>query len=163
MIHWLWDAPCPPRFTAISRKVVGENVHATIPKGNYGICSIHCSWHCSCRTYFCCFPLALADIYPRPLLPFFQISLKNSELKITHRSGLSRALYPTTFLEIAVYIRVVLKLARDITSDQVSVLLHNKNLMHRSIFPEVRHVWSALKISQREVNLRQWGWTNLGA
>ena len=46
--------------------------------------SIHCSWHCSCRTYFCCFPLALANIRPWPLVPFFQISLNNSELKTTH-------------------------------------------------------------------------------
>ena len=28
-------------FTAISRKVIGKNVHATIPKGKIG--SIHCS------------------------------------------------------------------------------------------------------------------------
>ena len=28
---------------------------------------------CSCRTYFCCFPLALANISPRSLLPVFQI------------------------------------------------------------------------------------------
>ena len=48
----------------------------------YGICSIHCC----CRTYFCCFPLALADICPWPLLPFFQISLKKSKLKITHNT-----------------------------------------------------------------------------
>ena len=31
-------------------------------------------------------------------MPFFQISLKNSELNL---SGLSQALFPTTFLEIA--------------------------------------------------------------
>ena len=53
-------------------------MHATIPKGNnYGIWSIHCSWHCSCRKYFCCFPLALTNIRPWPLVPFSQISLKN--------------------------------------------------------------------------------------
>ena len=45
-----------------------------------------CSWHCSCRTYFCCFPLALANIHPWPLLPFFEIYLKNSELKTTHNT-----------------------------------------------------------------------------
>ena len=56
------------------------------PERLHGICSIHCSWHCSCRTYFCCFPLALADICPWPLLPFFQISLKNSALKTTHNT-----------------------------------------------------------------------------
>ena len=29
---------------------------------------------------------APADIYPWPILPFFQISLKNSELKTTHNT-----------------------------------------------------------------------------
>ena len=33
-----------------------------------------------------CFPLARANIRPRPLVPFFQISLKNSELKTTHNT-----------------------------------------------------------------------------
>ena len=32
------------RYTAISRKVVGKNVHTKIPKGNMGCWSIHCSW-----------------------------------------------------------------------------------------------------------------------
>ena len=93
-------------FTAISRKVVGRNVNATIPKGNMGYNQYSVPWHCSCRTYFCCFPLALANIRPWSLLSFFQISLKNSELKTTHNTfwGLSRALFPTTFLEKAVYI-----------------------------------------------------------
>ena len=73
-------------YTAISKKVVGKTVHATIPKGNMGYSQYTCSWHCSCRTYFCCFPLALANIRPWPLLPFFEISLKNSELKTTHNT-----------------------------------------------------------------------------
>ena len=81
-------------YTAISREVVGKNVHATIPKGSMGY-----------DQYFCCCPLALTDICPWRLLPFFQISLKNSELKNNPQclSGLSRALYPTTFLKIPVY------------------------------------------------------------
>ena len=33
----------------------------------------------SCLMYFRCFPLTLADIRPWSLVPFFQISLKNSE------------------------------------------------------------------------------------
>ena len=41
--------------TAISRKVVGKNVHVTISQGNMGY-DQHCSWHCGCRTYFCCYP-----------------------------------------------------------------------------------------------------------
>ena len=46
------------------------------------------------RPIFFCFPLALTNIHPWPLVPFFQISLKNS----------TSALFPTTFLEKAVYI-----------------------------------------------------------
>ena len=58
-------------FTAISRKAVAKNVHATIPKGNI--------------YFFCCFPLALTKILPWLFVPFFQISVKNSsELKTTH-------------------------------------------------------------------------------
>ena len=34
MSHFMLDLS--PRYTAISRKVVGKNVHATIPKGNIG-------------------------------------------------------------------------------------------------------------------------------
>ena len=34
------------------------------PERSYGIWSILCSWLSSCRTYFCCFPLALANICP---------------------------------------------------------------------------------------------------
>ena len=64
---------------------------------------------CSCQTYFSLFPLALANM--ASLVLFFQISLKNSELKTTHKylSGLSRAFFRTTFLEIAV-IRRCLKI-----------------------------------------------------
>ena len=47
---------------------------------------MHCCWHCSCRTYFCCFPLAHAKIRPWPLVPFFQISLKKNALKTTHNT-----------------------------------------------------------------------------
>ena len=61
-----------------------KNVHATIPKGIIWDMINTVPDDCSCRTYFCCFPLALANIRPWPLVPFFQISLKNSELKTTH-------------------------------------------------------------------------------
>ena len=47
---------------------------------------IHCYRDCSCRTYFCCFPLALANISPWTLVPFFEISSKNSEIKNTHNT-----------------------------------------------------------------------------
>jgi len=71
--------------TAISRKAVGINVHSTIPK-DHGIWSVHCSWHCSCRAYFCRFPLAFANIRPWPFAPFWQISLKNRQQKTTHNT-----------------------------------------------------------------------------
>ena len=41
-----------------------------------------------------------------PPVPFFQISLKNSELKTTHNNFRgSRAVHPTTFLKIAAYLQ----------------------------------------------------------
>ena len=49
-------------YTVISRKVVGKNVHAKIPKGNMGYDQYTVPNDCSCRTYFCCFPLTLANI-----------------------------------------------------------------------------------------------------
>ena len=49
-------------YTAISRKVFEKNVRATIPKGNMGYDQYSVPNDCSCRTYFCCFPLALAHI-----------------------------------------------------------------------------------------------------
>ena len=48
--------------------------------------------------------IALANIRPWPLVPFFQISLKNSELKTTQNTFRDCRLhfFRTTFLEIAV-------------------------------------------------------------
>ena len=68
-------------YTAISRKVVGKTVHATIRKGNTGYDQCTSSWHCSCRIYFCCFLLAFANIRPWLLVPFFEISLKTVNSK----------------------------------------------------------------------------------
>ena len=48
-------------YTAISREVVGKNVHATIPKGNMG--------YDQYTTYFCCFPLAPGNTFPWPFVP----------------------------------------------------------------------------------------------
>ena len=39
-------------YTAISRKVVGKNVHTTIPKGDMGYDRYTVPDDCSCRTYF---------------------------------------------------------------------------------------------------------------
>ena len=46
-----------------------KNVHATIPKGNMGYDQYSVPDDCTCRTYFCCFPLALANTFPRPFVP----------------------------------------------------------------------------------------------
>ena len=81
-----YDRNFKRKDTAVSRKVVGRNAHATIPKGNMGYdqYTVRNDW--SCRTYFCCFPLVLANICQWPPVPFFQISLKNSALKATHKT-----------------------------------------------------------------------------
>ena len=56
-------------YTAISRKVVGKDVHATIPKGNMEYDRYTVPDNCSCRSYFCCFPLAVANTFSWPFLP----------------------------------------------------------------------------------------------
>jgi len=68
------------------RLIVAKTVHAIIPNCNMGYDQYTCSWQFSCWTYFCCFPLALANIRPWPLMPFFEIYLKNSELRTTHNT-----------------------------------------------------------------------------
>ena len=91
--------------TAISRKVVGKNVHTTIPKGNMGYDRYTVPDDCSCRTYFCCFPLALANTFLWPFVPIL-LNLSDEQWTQNHPqclTGLSCALFPTTFLEIAVY------------------------------------------------------------
>ena len=73
-------------YTVISRKVVGKNVHVTIPKGNLGYDQYVVPNDCSCRTYFCCFPLALANITSQTsraiLSNFFEEQCRSKLLKI---------------------------------------------------------------------------------
>ena len=88
----------------VKHKVVEKNVHVTIPKGNVGYDQYTVPDDCSCRTYFCCFPLALANTFPWPFVPILSNFFEKKKTK-NHpqcHSGLSRALFPTTFLEIAV-------------------------------------------------------------
>ena len=56
-----------------------------------------------CRTYSIGFSVALANIRLWPLVPFFQISLKNTELKTTHNTfgGIVACIVSDNFLEIA--------------------------------------------------------------
>ena len=54
---------------------MGKTVHATIPKGNMGY--DQCTFLDTVAvesTFLFCFPLELANILPRPLVPFFEIS-----------------------------------------------------------------------------------------
>ena len=102
-------------FTAISRKVVGKNVHATIPKGNMGYDQYTVPDDCSCRTYFCCFPLALEKTFSWPFVPilsnFFEEQRTQNHPQCL--SQLSRALFPTTFLETAVFKKKDWPVSRD--------------------------------------------------
>ena len=93
-------------FYGISRKVIGKNVHTTIPKGNVGYDQYAVPDTVAVESSFCHFLLAFAKISLWPLVPFFQISLKNCELKTTHNTFRDGRvfLFPTTFLKIAVYI-----------------------------------------------------------
>ena len=115
-------------YTVISRKVVGKNVHATIPKGNMGYNQYTVPKDCSCRTYFGCFPLAIANITSQTsraiLSNFFEEQCTQNHPK--YLSGLSRALFPTTFLEIAVY-------------PMVSAMTSCSSLTSRRIFVSRQH------------------------
>ena len=92
-----------------SRKLFRErlsekNAHPTIPKGNMGYDQYTVPDDCSCRTYFCYFPLALANTFPWPFVPILSnfFEKKRTLNRPQCLSGLSRTLFPTTFLEIAV-------------------------------------------------------------
>ena len=67
-------SPCTVSFNffikiQLFRERLSENVQATIPKGNKGYDQYAVSDDCTCRTYFCCFSLALANTFPRPFVP----------------------------------------------------------------------------------------------
>ena len=48
----------------VFRERLSEKISTWQSQKVIGIWSVHCSWHCSCRTYFCCFFSALANICP---------------------------------------------------------------------------------------------------
>ena len=79
-------------------------MHATIPKGNIGYDQYTVPDDCSCRTYFCCIPLALANVRPWPFVTILSNFFEKQRTQNNPQclSGLSRALFTTTFLEIAV-------------------------------------------------------------
>ena len=88
-------------YTAISRKVVGKNVHATIPKGNMGYDQYTVPDDCSCRTCFCCIPLALANIRPWPFVTILSNFFEKQRTQNNPQclSGLSRALSRNSCME----------------------------------------------------------------
>ena len=66
-------------YIQLFRERVSENVHATIPKGNMGYDQYTFPDDCSCRTYFCCFPLALANTFPWPFVPILSNFFEKKE------------------------------------------------------------------------------------
>ena len=56
---------------------------ATIPNGDIGYDQYTVTETVAVNSMYFCFPLAFANILLWPFVPFFQISLKNSELKTT--------------------------------------------------------------------------------
>ena len=71
------------QHTPISRKIVGKICTRQSRKVTWHMINTLFLMYCSCQTYFCCLPLAFTNIHvhPWPLVLFFQISLKNNELK----------------------------------------------------------------------------------
>ena len=60
-------------------RLLEKNVHATIPKGNMGYDQYKVPDDCSCRTYFCCFPLALANTFAWPFVPILSNFFEKKE------------------------------------------------------------------------------------
>ena len=92
-LHW-WEVTAvatlpfelvPSSITGISERL-SEKICTRQSQKVIRISTIHCSWHCSRRTYFCCFFSALTNICPWPLVSFFQTSLMSSEFKATHNT-----------------------------------------------------------------------------
>ena len=73
-----------PAYTAISRKVVGQNVHATIPKGNMGYDQYTVPDTVAQSNLLLFLFLAPTNTRPWPLVSFFQTSLNESAFKTTH-------------------------------------------------------------------------------
>ena len=76
-------------------------------------------------TLFCCFPLALENTFPWPFVPILSNFFEEQRTQNHPQCllGLSRALFPTTFLEIAVYNILVDKQGQGVM-DNVKVVNH---------------------------------------
>ena len=87
----------------VFRERLSEKIRTRQSQKVIGIWSIHCSWHCSCQTYVCCFFSALVNMSMASrviLSKFFDEQWIQSHPQ--YLSGLSRALFATAFLKIAV-------------------------------------------------------------
>ena len=77
---------------------------ATIPKRNMGYDQYNFPDSVAVESNLCCFPLAVAHIRPWPFVPIlsYVFEEQRTENHTQYPSRLSRVLFPTTFLEIAV-------------------------------------------------------------
>ena len=127
----------------------------------------------SCRTYFCCFPLALANVSPWPIMLFKQISLENGADKTTHNTFRDCRVhfFPTTSLETTVYRPIKWKDLHD--SDAAALLNDIKKIFWRTI-SKIRHFlmfhWmnhSPGSLMKNQYTCKLWQWapykTNLFA
>ena len=77
---------CVSFWIQLFRERLSEKSARDNPERSYGIWSIHCFWHRSCRTNFWCFALALGNIVHGLSCHFFKISMKSSDLKTTRNT-----------------------------------------------------------------------------
>ena len=84
-----------------------ENLKLNCSAIAYQQCFYNSNDHCSCRIFYCCFPLAFSNHTSVYGLSWRFFSYFFEEQWTEYLTGLSRALFPTTFLEIAVYNFVV--------------------------------------------------------
>ena len=92
-------------YTVISRKVVGKMCTRQSRKAIWDMINTMFLTTTPVEPTFVTFLKHFQTHFHGLLYQFFQISLKNSELKTTHDAfrELTRAVFSTTFLEIAVY------------------------------------------------------------
>ena len=104
-MNWCLKNECRNSIYSYFKKSRRKKVHATIPKGNLGYDRYTVPGDCSCWTYYCCFLLALANTFSWPFVPILSNFSKEQWIQNHPQclSGLSWALFQTTFLEIAVY------------------------------------------------------------
>ena len=79
--QWTFAEERDFEYTAISREVVGKNVHVKIPKGNMGYDQYTVPDAVAVEPDFSYFPLALANIQPWPLVSFIQFLWKTVNSK----------------------------------------------------------------------------------